>query len=107
MSFIGTDVQAEKMNYNFNIILPDVNEKVALIVQNGVVTPRIGSLVNKDVTTTITINRADLDNIILGQATYESLIHNDTIKIEGDKKSFIKFLSKLDKFDSSFNIVEP
>lgn len=107
MKFIGTDPEAAKMNYNFNIILPDVNEKVALLVANGVVTPRIGSNVKDDVTATITINRKDLDRISLGEVKYQELIDNGTIKIDGNGDAFNKYLSKLDSFNFWFNIVEP
>lgn len=107
MKFKGTEEDAAKMEYNFNIILPDVNEKVALIVANGVVTPRIGSNVKNNITATITLNRKDLDRISLGEATYEEFINNGTIKIEGDADAFKKYLSKLDSFNFWFNIIEP
>jgi alkyl sulfatase BDS1-like metallo-beta-lactamase superfamily hydrolase len=107
MSFIGTDEEAQKMKYNFNIILPDVKEKVSLIVGNGVITPRIGSIVDKNVTATLTVNRTDLDRIILGQATYSELIKSGGIKSDGDTDAFSKFAAKLDKFNFWFNIIEP
>lgn len=107
MKFKGTDADAAKMNYNFNIILPDVKDKVALIVSNGVVTPRIGSNLTQNVTASITIDRKNLDLISLGQAKYEDLYKDGRLKIDGDKASFDKFLSKLDSFNFWFNIIEP
>jgi len=107
MKFKGTDDDAAKMKYNFNIILPDVKDKVTLIVANGVVTPRIGSNITEDITATITINRKDLDRVSLGEVKYEELIKNGTIKTEGDVEAFSKFLSKLDSFNFWFSIIEP
>lgn len=107
MKFKGTEAEAAKMNYNFNIILPDVNDKVTLLVSNGAVTPRIGSNVTDNVTATITINRKDLDKISLGEASYEDLFKDGSLKIDGDKAAFDKFLSKLDSFNFWFNIIEP
>ena len=107
MRFIGTDPDAAQMNYNFNVILPDVNDRALLIVTNGVVTPRIGSSAKNNVTATITINRKDLDRISLGEATYDDLAGSGEIKIEGDKEAWNKFLGKLDSFEFWFNIIEP
>lgn len=107
MKFKGTDTDAAKMEYNFNIILPDVKNKVALIIANGVVTPRIGSNVTENITATITIDRKDLDRVSLGEVTYEELIKNGTIKIQGNQEAFSNFLNKLDLFNFWFNIIEP
>lgn len=87
--------------------MPDVNEKVALLIENGVVNPRIGSNVNEDVTASLTINRKDLDRISLGETSFKDLVDNGTIKITGDKNAFTNFLSKIDNFNFWFNIVEP
>ncbi len=107
MNFVGTNVDAQAMKYNFNIILPDVNQKAVLIVQNGVVTPRIGSNLTKDVTATVTINRTDLDKTSLGIATFAELVESGNIKVDGDAEAFNKFIAKLDKFNFWFNIIEP
>ncbi|MCD1117215.1 alkyl/aryl-sulfatase [Chryseobacterium turcicum] len=107
MKFIGTDAEASKMKYNFNITMPDVNEKLALIVGNGTVTPRIGSHVKNDITADITLNRSDLDRINLGETSFNDLLKSKKIKIKGDEAAFAKFLSKIDNFKFWFNIVEP
>ncbi|MBL0708986.1 MAG: MBL fold metallo-hydrolase [Sulfurimonas sp.] len=107
MRFIGTDKEAQEMKYNFNIILPDVAERGSLIIEDGVVTPRVDSLISEDVTATITLNRSDLDKTSLGEATFEELMKSGAIKVSGDKEAFNKFLTKIDKFKFWFNIVEP
>ncbi|MEN2490332.1 alkyl sulfatase dimerization domain-containing protein [Flavobacterium sp. B11] len=107
MKFKGTDPDAAAMKYNFNITMPDVNEKVALLIENGAVNPRIGSNVSEDVTASLTINRKDLDRISLGETSFKDLVDNGTIKISGDKNAFTSFLSKIDTFNFWFNIVEP
>lgn len=107
MRFIGTDPEAQQMKYNFNINLPDVNQKACFIVENGVVTPRVGSQVKDNITATITLNRSDLDRTSTGEATFEGLVKDGSIKIDGDAEAFKKFLTKIDKFNFWFNIVEP
>ncbi len=107
MRFKGTESAAAAMKYNFEIIMPDVKEKVALIVENGVANPRIGGNLTEGITATITINRKDLDRISLGEASFDDLTKNGTISIEGDKSAFTNFLGEIDKFDFWFHIVEP
>ncbi|WP_255521142.1 alkyl sulfatase C-terminal domain-containing protein [Flavobacterium hungaricum] len=107
MKFKGTEADAAAMKYNFNIVLPDVKEKVALIVANGVVTPRIGGSVKNNVTATITINRSDLNKVSLKEASFADLLKSKAIKIVGDQNAFTSFLGKIDSFNFWFNIVEP
>ncbi len=107
MRFMGTEPDAAAMKYTFNITMPDIKEKAALIVENGVVTPRIGSHVDGNVTATLTLNRKDLDRISLGESSFKELADNGTIKITGDAAAFNAFISKIDKFDFWFHIVEP
>lgn len=107
MRFKGTEPEAAKMKYNFNLNFPDVKQKAALIISNGAMTPRIGSNVTKDVTATITVNRTDLDKITLGQAKFEDLVNKGSIKIDGDAEAFKKAMSMVESFNFWFNIIEP
>jgi len=106
MRFIGTDIDAQAMKYNFNINLTDTNEKGCFIVDNGAVNVRLEHA-DEDVTAVISLKRTDLDKTSLGQATFQELVDSGAIEIEGDGEAFSKFLTKLDKFDFWFNIVEP
>ncbi|RPD43094.1 alkyl sulfatase C-terminal domain-containing protein [Chitinophaga barathri] len=45
--------------------------------------------------------------ISLGEASFNDLTGNGTIKIEGDKNAFYSFVGMVDKFNFWFNIVEP
>jgi len=107
MKFKGTDVDAAKMQYNFNISLPDANEKIALIINNGVVNPRFNYEIKNDVTATITVNRKDLNRMSLGQVKFAELLSTQAMKIDGSQQDFIAFFSKVDNFEFWFNIVEP
>ncbi|HEY4286635.1 MAG TPA: alkyl sulfatase dimerization domain-containing protein [Puia sp.] len=107
MRFKGTEPAAAAMKYNFSVSMPDVNEKVALIIENGVVNIRIGSSLPDPVTATITINRKDLDRVTLGEAKFKDLVDNGTVKISGDNAAFTSFLGMIDNFNFWFHIVEP
>jgi alkyl sulfatase BDS1-like metallo-beta-lactamase superfamily hydrolase len=107
MKFNGTDNDAQKMQFNFNFSLPDVNEHIALIIEDGVVNPRFAYTLKKDVTATITVNRTDLDKMIMKQISLLDLIKNKAMIIEGDSNAFLAFFSKIDNFKFWFNIIEP
>lgn len=106
MRYKGTDFYKDQ--FNFNISLTDRNEKVGLIVRNGMVTPRIGSFLTNDVTATVAISRNDLAILTAGNnAKVNEYIKNGKIKVEGNAEAFIKFIEHIDNFDAWFNIVEP
>ncbi|PQJ19592.1 alkyl/aryl-sulfatase [Tenacibaculum sp. SG-28] len=95
------------LKYNFNINLTDTNEKLALIVSNGSVMPRMGKHVAKNITATINMSRSDLNKVSLGEANFADLLKNKQIAIDGDAKAFTNLLSKIDAFEFWFNIVQP
>ena len=106
MRYKGTEENGN--SYNFNFVLPERNEKVSLIVGNGVVNPRVGSLLTKDVTATITMSRLDLAKLTAGtDANIDDLVKDGKISIDGDTAAFKNFLEQIDTFDFWFNIIEP
>jgi len=106
MRYKGTEENKNK--YNFNFMLTDRNEKASLIVSNGVVNPRIGSHIEKDVTATITMSRLDFAILTSGKGIkLDDLIKSGKIKIDGDADAFKAFLNNIDNFEYWFNIIEP
>lgn len=106
MRYKGTEEHDNK--YNFNFVLTDRDEEVGLVVSNGVVNPRVGNPLTKDVTATITISRMDLAILTSGQdVKVDDLIEGGKIKIEGNAAAFRDFLGNLDYFDFWFNLIEP
>jgi alkyl sulfatase BDS1-like metallo-beta-lactamase superfamily hydrolase len=106
MRYKGTEENSSKSNFNF--VLTDRNEKVGLILSNGVVIPRIGNPLTKDVTATITMDRIDLAILTSGKdINVEDFIKSGKIKIDGDAVAFKNFLSNIDNFEFWFNIIEP
>jgi alkyl sulfatase BDS1-like metallo-beta-lactamase superfamily hydrolase len=106
MRYKGTEEHTHK--YNFNFVLTDRNEEVGLVVSNGVVNPRVGNPLTKDVTATITMSRMDLAILTSSKdARVDDLVQEGRIKIEGDAAAFTDFLGNLDYFDFWFNLIEP
>jgi len=121
MCFDGLDEGAADMKYKFQIIFKDQfshpkNKNVGLIVQNGVVTPRVDYNFSNNqiaVDETIEMTRADLNNFISGEISDIGNIitikdgSNNNVTIANS--DFIKFTKKLQKLGESFwfNIIKP
>lgn len=98
----GLKAAENPMEINFNF--PDQNKKYLVQIKNGVL--NYSKEKNKDnAELSITINRKDLDALIIGTTTLDELTNSGKISIKGD--TFKKFLSLFDKFNPWFNLVEP
>jgi alkyl sulfatase BDS1-like metallo-beta-lactamase superfamily hydrolase len=100
----GPKANDKKIVLNWN--LTDVGEQYILNLENSALTYMSGQqAANADATLTLT--RATLDAITLGQTTFEKALASGDIKITGDGKKFVELLSLLDTFQADFNIVTP
>lgn len=99
-------LKAAENPMTLNINIPDQNKKYALEIKNGVLNYFVNK--NKEVADlTISINRADLNLLIMKKTTLDDLIQNGKLSIQGEKSDFQRFLSLFDKFNPRFNLVEP
>jgi alkyl sulfatase BDS1-like metallo-beta-lactamase superfamily hydrolase len=55
----------------------------------------------------VSLTKATLDSIQLGEMTPEQAISSGKMKIEGNRQAFVDFVGLLDKFPFWFNIVTP
>ena len=85
---------------------PDIKEEYLLILENGALSHTQGRQAPK-ADATITITRAALNRIILGQSTVAKEMQGGAFKVEGNPKAPGELFSLLDKFDFWFNIVTP
>ncbi len=90
----------------FQFILPDSKEAVAIVVGGGVEVPRYG-VTDAAPTATITINRATLDDVMLGQAQFPALLQSGAIRIDGDRMAFLSWFALHPPADPRFNVVVP
>lgn len=106
---LATRFDAEKgraLKGQFQFILPDRGERVAIDVGNGVEFPRYGgSFANP--TATITIDRAALDDVSLGAATFPQLLQSGRVKVEGDMAAFVAWFALHPPANPRFNVVVP
>ena len=90
----------------FNVVMPDVGEKFAVYVENGVMNYTLN---HQDLLAdaTVTLDRRVLDDINLGQTSLDQAITDGNVNIDGDAEQFGNFVAMLDTFDFWFNIVTP
>lgn len=106
---LATRFDAEKgreLRGRFQFVLPDRGEQVAIEVGGGVEFPRYGSRFDAP-TATITIDRAALDDVTLGAATFPQLVQSGRVRIEGDIAAFGRWFALHPPFDPRFAVVEP
>ncbi len=97
--------KAAGKDYAINLDFTDLDEKYTLYVENSVLNHTRKQSTDPDVSLTLT--KAALDDVQLGNVTLEQAIANGDIKLDGDEDVFKDFVGMLDTFDFWFNIVTP
>ncbi len=80
------------------------NEKFVVELENATLTNMEGFLADSP-DLTITINRSDLEQTMMGAKTLESQIADGTAKLEGDASVLKKLASTMVDFDPRFEIM--
>ncbi|WP_238123305.1 MULTISPECIES: alkyl/aryl-sulfatase [unclassified Xanthobacter] len=91
-----------KINWNFT----DTNQQYVLELENSALNHIAGYQV-PDADATIALSRAKLDDILLGQTTFEKEVSAGSVVVQGDANKLGELLAMLDKFEFWFNIVTP
>lgn len=90
----------------FQFVLPDRGERVAIDVGNGVEFPRYGGSFASP-TATITIDRKALDDVSLGAASFPQLLASGAVKVEGDMAAFLGWFALHPPANPRFGVVVP
>jgi alkyl sulfatase BDS1-like metallo-beta-lactamase superfamily hydrolase len=85
-------------------ITPDNGEKFLVEVENATLTNIAGFLADKP-DLTLTINRSDLEQTMMGAKTLEAQIADGTAKVSGDAGVLKKLASTMVEFDPRFEIM--
>jgi alkyl sulfatase BDS1-like metallo-beta-lactamase superfamily hydrolase len=96
--------QAEGKAFTMNLVTPDNGEKFTIELSNATLTNIEGHLAD-DADLTITVNRVDLEDVMGGDATFDSLIDDGTAKLEGDRAPYETLKSLLVDFELGFEIL--
>ena len=97
--------KADGKDLTLNLRFTDLEQDYALTVKNSVLNYKAEAAEEPDVS--LTISKADLDDIQLGLATLEEQVANGKLKIEGRQEAFSEFLGMPDTFEFWFEMVAP
>jgi len=107
LDFIGIRMdsrKAEGMEFTINLVTPDNGEKFVIELSNATLT-NIEGYQAEDADLTITIDRADLEQTMMGRKTLMAQIDSGTAKIQGDKGVLAKLASTLVQFTPDFEMM--
>jgi alkyl sulfatase BDS1-like metallo-beta-lactamase superfamily hydrolase len=107
LDFLGIRMdgrKAEGMEFTINLITPDNGEKFLVELSNATLNNIEGFLAD-DPDLTITINRSDLETVMMGAKTLEAQIADGTAKAEGNTKILKQLASTMVVFDPRFEIM--
>ena len=96
--------QTSGMQYAINLVTPDNGEQYAIELSNETLTNIEGFQVpNPDLT--LTINRSDLEQVMMGMKTMMAMIEDGTAQVEGDATILAKLGATMVDFDPRFPIM--
>jgi alkyl sulfatase BDS1-like metallo-beta-lactamase superfamily hydrolase len=101
---IGPNAAGKKLV--FNTTFTDTGEQYLLVVENCVLNYAKGKQ-SAAADASLTMTRAALDEIVLGEVTLAEELAAGKARIDGNPDKLVEFLSLLDNFEFWFNIVTP
>lgn len=109
LDYLGVRLNGDKaagVDYTINFVLPDVNEKFLVELENAHLNNLKGVQSDKP-DMTLTLNRSELNQVLMGKTTITQLAKEGKAKIEGNGKALTDIAGMLDSFEFWFNIIEP
>lgn len=106
LDFIGISVdsaKAEGMRFTINLVTPDNGEKYLVEMSNATLTS-IKGFTDPKADLTITLDRANLDRIMMGTASFESLEREGKARLAGNRRLIGQLAGTLTQFTPDFEI---
>jgi alkyl sulfatase BDS1-like metallo-beta-lactamase superfamily hydrolase len=107
LDFVGIRMdsrKAEALSFAINLITPDNGEKFAIELSNATLT-NVEGFVHDDPDLTITIDRSDLENIMMGRKSFAASIEDGTAKADGSVDILAQLAATLVNFEMGFEIM--
>jgi alkyl sulfatase BDS1-like metallo-beta-lactamase superfamily hydrolase len=107
LDFLGVRLESEKVEGQsaiINFVTPDNGEKFVVELSNGTLTNIRGQQA-KHPTLTITVNRTDLEQVMMGKTSFDDLIAGSKAKLDGDRRPYDLLKGSLVQFDMGFEIL--
>lgn len=107
LDFVGISLdpkRADGIKFTINLVTPDNGEQLVVEMSNATLTTIKGFQArNPDLT--ITLNRADLNQVMMGRASFDDLIAQGKAKFVGNRAGFDQLRSILVPFTPDFEIL--
>ena len=106
LDFIGISMDGSKadgMKFSINLVTPDNGEKYLVEMSNATLT-NIKGFQDPNASLTITLNRSDLDQVMMGVKSFEALEAEGKASFSGDRRPFEQLKSILVQFTPDFEI---
>jgi alkyl sulfatase BDS1-like metallo-beta-lactamase superfamily hydrolase len=107
LDFLGIrmdSTKAEDFEFTINLSTPDNGEKYVIDLSNATLTNIEGYLAN-DPDLAITINRSDLEQVMMGAKSFMAQIEDGTAQTEGNLDVLAQLASTMVEFDLFFEIL--
>ena len=107
LDFIGIRMdsrKAEDFEFKMNLVLPDNGEKFAIELSNATFT-NVEGFLHEDPDLSLTINRADLEKVMMGQKSLAASLEDGTAKAEGDVGLLSRLAATLSTFEIGFEVL--
>ena len=95
---------AEEMRFTINLITPDNGERFVVELENATLTS-IAGFQSERPDLTLTINRSDLEQTMVGAKTLEAQIADGTAQVQGDASILARLAATMVDFDPRFEIL--
>jgi alkyl sulfatase BDS1-like metallo-beta-lactamase superfamily hydrolase len=107
LDFLGVRLDSKKAEghaYKINLITPDNDEKFVVELSNATLTSIKGFQAD-DAGLTITINRSDLVQTMMGAVSFDEQIKTGKAKLVGDRKHYEQLKTMLVHFTPDFEMM--
>jgi alkyl sulfatase BDS1-like metallo-beta-lactamase superfamily hydrolase len=107
LNFLGIRMdsrKAEGLRFTINLVTPDNGEKFLIELDNATLT-NIKGFQSAKPDLTLTINRSDLEQTMMGAKTLDAQIKDGTAKVQGDVTVLTKLAAAMVDFDPRFEIM--
>jgi alkyl sulfatase BDS1-like metallo-beta-lactamase superfamily hydrolase len=96
--------KAEGLRYTISFVTPDNGEKYAIELENATLTNVKGFLAAKP-DLTVTVDRADLNRVMMGVATFDQLADEGKARFDGDRTIIHKLRDLMVTFTPDFEVL--
>ncbi len=107
LDFLGIRLdskKAEDKQFTINLVTPDNDEKFVVEMSNGTLT-NIEGFQADDADLMITINRADLEQTMMGAISFDDQIKTGKAKLKGNREVYEQLKTMLVHFDLGFEMM--